>query len=125
MMIISDWMVNDFLLQINLPADAVAAGLRKLTALVELPAAVVDLGCGRILAGCDELTSGSWLKIAEMAAAMGGHAMLEDAPPEFKADHDIFGPERSAWKLMHRVKSGARSPRGICTGSFSGSRVKQ
>jgi FAD/FMN-containing dehydrogenase len=70
------------------------------------------MGCGRILAGSDELTGGAWQKIADIATALGGHAILEAAPAEFKADHDIFGPHRSDWKLMHRIKR-ALDPQGL------------
>ena len=101
-----------FLLQVSLPADAAAAFLGKLAALVETSAVVADMGCGRILAGCDELTGGIWQKIADIATPLGGHAILEAAPPEFKADYDIFGPDRSAWKLMHRIKR-ALDPQGV------------
>lgn len=101
-----------FLLQVNLPADAAAAFLEKLAAIVAISAVVADMGCGRILAGSDELTGGAWQKIADIATALGGHAILEAAPAEFKADHDIFGPHRPDWKLMHRIKR-ALDPQGL------------
>jgi FAD/FMN-containing dehydrogenase len=101
-----------FQLKMDLPAAVVAEAYRALASLAEIKHLVLDLGCGRILAGSDALSGESWQKIGASAAAFGGHAILEAAPPEFKAEHDIFGPERSDWKLMHRVKR-AFDPRGI------------
>ena len=103
---------HPYQLQVDLPADVMAAGFNNLATLVDMKNLAIDLGCGRLLAGCDELSPESWRKIGKTAAAFGGHALLEAAPPEFKAGNDVFGPERSAWKIMHRVKQ-ALDPKGV------------
>jgi glycolate oxidase subunit GlcD len=103
---------HPYQLQIGLPADVMAAGLHKLAPLIEMQHTLVDLGCGRILVGSDKLSPDSWRKIGETFSALGGHAMLEAAPQEFKAEQDVFGPERSAWKIIHRVKR-ALDPEGV------------
>ena len=100
------------LVQVDLTADAVAAFLDKLAPALSGSSMVADLGCGRILAGCNVLTDETWLQIGEAAAATGGHAVLMLAPEDFKARHDVFGPRRPAWKLMHRVKA-ALDPEGV------------
>ena len=101
-----------FLLQANLPADVLAACVDKIAPLAHISEAAADMGCGRILVGYDKLTADGWSEIAATVATMGGHAMLEAAPAEFKADHDVYGPEQSAWQLMHRVKR-ALDPDGV------------
>ena len=35
---------------------------------------------------------------------LSGHLMLKKAPAEFKKNHDVFGPVRPEWKIMHKVK---------------------
>ena len=95
---------SPFLMQVSLPADVVSAGINKVASLVDMQRILVDMGCGRILAGMDELSSEGWQQIGETLAGLGGHAFLETAPPEFKAENDVFGPVQSAWKIMHRVK---------------------
>ena len=97
-------MASPFLIQVSLPADMVAAGLDKLASLVDIQNLLIDMGCGRILAGINGLSLESWLQIGETLTGLGGHAILEAAPSEFKTDIDIFGPAQSAWKIMHRVK---------------------
>lgn len=38
------------------------------------------------------------------AAALGGAAVLEEAPPEMKQQVDVWGPPRSEWRLMRQIK---------------------
>ncbi len=66
---------------------------------------LVDFGCGRILTGGGELCEDSWREVVRQMGSLGGHAVLETAPDEFKRGNDIFGAPRPDWNLMHRVKS--------------------
>ena len=43
-------------------------------------------------------------RLCALAQKAGGHVLLEGAPPDFKKDHDVFGPARAEWRLMHKLK---------------------
>jgi len=73
---------------------------------------LLDLGCGMLMTGSDALGDDDWERICATAAAHGGHVLLERAPRSFKANHDVFGPHRSEWQVMHRIKA-ALDPKGI------------
>jgi glycolate oxidase subunit GlcD len=103
---------HPYQLRVDLQAAALAAALKKMGPYIDRRKTLVDLGCGRILSGNDELSSEDWQEIGEAVNALGGHAVLEAAPPEFKAENDVFGPEQPAWKIMHRIKR-ALDPEGI------------
>jgi glycolate oxidase subunit GlcD len=72
-----------------------------------LPSALVslDFGCGRILAGIDDLRNEQWSHLCELAVKHEGHILLEKAPNDFKKRNDVFGLPSSAWKIMHRIKA--------------------
>ena len=72
-----------------------------------LPAALtsLDFGCGRVLAGIDELSDEQWSRLCKLAAEHDGHILLEKAPDDFKKRNDVFGLPTSAWKIMHRIKA--------------------
>jgi len=65
----------------------------------------LDFGCGRILAGTDQLNGDQWNTICRQAQEHNGHILLEKAPDDFKKHHDVFGLPNSAWKIMHRIKA--------------------
>ena len=66
---------------------------------------VLDMGCGRIMSGLERVSDTDWTKLCRKAKQHGGHLLLEKAPEEFKQRHDVFGPQRSGWHVMHRVKN--------------------
>jgi len=103
---------HPYQLRVDLPAASLAAALKRIDPYIDRQEMLVDLGCGRILSGSDELSPEGWHKIGDAVSALGGHAVLEAAPPEFKAENDVFGPEQPAWKIMHRIKR-ALDPEGI------------
>lgn len=83
---------------------------------------LIDFGFGRILFGIGELEDAAWRGIGERMRALDGHVQIEKAPDEFKGRHDVFGPARPEWRLMHRVKE-ALDPRGVfCPGTMPGRR---
>lgn len=73
---------------------------------------LADFGCGRLTAGLPALADDAWTRLTDLARTPGGHLLLEKAPDEFKAAHDVFGPPRPSWRLMHRVKA-ALDPHGL------------
>jgi hypothetical protein len=76
------------------------------------PPVLLDLGCGTLRAGLDELTDTEWAATCAAAVANAGQMVLEKAPQDFKAKHDVFGPARPEWKVMHQIKK-ALDPNGV------------
>ena len=66
---------------------------------------LLDWTCGRVLGGLAQVSEADWAQWSRQAGLWGGHALLEKASLEFKRDHDVFGPQRSDWQVMHRVKN--------------------
>jgi FAD/FMN-containing dehydrogenase len=98
-----------FLIRADLPLDT---AMRFAAEALPGPAGYIDLGCGRVLAGVSELDGTRWDELCRAAADADGHVALERAPAEFKQHHDVFGPTRPEWALMHRVKD-AVDPHGV------------
>jgi len=73
---------------------------------------LLDLGCGTLRAGVDELMDDDWDAICAATEANGGQMVLEQALQDFKAKHDVFGPARPEWKVMHQIKK-ALDPNGV------------
>ncbi|MCU0563404.1 MAG: FAD-binding oxidoreductase [Desulfobacterales bacterium] len=103
---------HPFVVRAGVPADraAEAAGLLRRRA-GEGPM-LIDYGFGRILFGAGELGDAVWPEVGERVRALDGHLQMEKAPDAFKGRHEVFGPARPEWRLMHRVKE-ALDPRGI------------
>ncbi len=95
-----------FTVRADLPIDRAAEFAGGVTPTL------VDFGCGRVLSGTDDLTDDVWASLCARAAELGGHVIVERAPDDFKQRHDVFGPARPEWALMHRVKD-AMDPQGI------------
>ena len=93
-----------FLLRADLPLDEIE---RFVSGSQEAPRTgdvLLDFGCGRVTAGLSSLCDETWSNVCALSASAGGHAVLEKAPAEFKHRHDVFGPRRPEWALMHRIK---------------------
>jgi FAD/FMN-containing dehydrogenase len=103
---------SPFLLRVDLPPDEVAAFVSAREDEFQGAAVLLDLGCGRIHASSGHLTADRWARLCTAAAEAGGHAIIEKAPDSFRRQHDVFGPPRSDWPLMRRVKS-ALDPQNI------------
>jgi FAD/FMN-containing dehydrogenase len=65
----------------------------------------LDFGCGRILAGIEELSDKQWSRISNLAGKYDGHVLLERAPDQFKKHNDVFGKPNPAWNIMHKIKA--------------------
>ncbi len=93
-----------YLVRAGAPADRAAPAALLLRQQSAQGPMLVDFGFGRILAGSLEMGGGSWQEIGQRLQALGGHAVLEKAPDDFKERNDVFGPSRPEWRLMHRIK---------------------
>ena len=94
-----------FILRGDVPLDQVTAFAKYLNDRLPKAKLFLDGGCGRILAGFEDLSDGIWGQICDLGNQLDGHVVMEKAPVEFKKRHDVFGTERSAWKVMHRIKA--------------------
>jgi FAD/FMN-containing dehydrogenase len=65
----------------------------------------LDFGNGRAILGLDTLEKTEWRHMADKASELGGHALVEKAPDEFKQENDVCGRPRPAWGIMHRLKN--------------------
>jgi FAD/FMN-containing dehydrogenase len=94
-----------YLIRADLPPDQVAHFIRSTREVLGGTGAILaDFGCGRIHAAAGEITQPAWEDLGTRARESEGHVILETAPAEFKTHVDVFGPPRSAWRLMHRIK---------------------
>jgi D-lactate dehydrogenase (cytochrome) len=93
-----------FALRAGAAADRTGRAAAILGAHFQAETMLIDFGCGRILAGGNELRGNDWREIVRQIGDLGGHAVVEAAPDPFKQASDVFGAPRPEWKLMHRVK---------------------
>jgi D-lactate dehydrogenase (cytochrome) len=93
-----------FVLRMGAPPDRAGRAAAILRQQVPVETLLVDYGCGRVLAGSKDVKDESWREIGQRLRELSGHAVLEKCPDEFKTRHDVFGPLRPEWALMHRVK---------------------
>jgi len=93
-----------FVLRAGVPPDRACQAVEILRHQAPVDALLVDFGCGRILAGSSKVSDESWQEIGRRIRELAGHAVLEKSPDEFKTRNDMFGPPRTEWNLMHRVK---------------------
>ncbi|MDP2862320.1 MAG: FAD-linked oxidase C-terminal domain-containing protein, partial [Desulfobacterales bacterium] len=96
---------HPYALRAGTPPDLVAAASQFIARQGPAVSILVDFGCGRILAGIDRMTDGSWKELCRQINELEGHVVLEKAPDEFKQRNDVFGPPRPEWNLMHRIKA--------------------
>jgi len=101
-----------FLVRVDLPPDRVAAMLTGPLDAVGEADLLADFGCGRIWASAPDLDDARWTAICLAARNAEGHAVAVRATDSFRREHDVFGPPREDWQLMHRIKE-ALDPRGV------------
>jgi FAD/FMN-containing dehydrogenase len=101
-----------FLVRADLPRDLLVRFLSEAAGPFEGANILADFGCGRVAAGLSVLSGDEWMILCRLGAQTQGHVLLEKAPAEFKKHHDVFGPARPEWALMHRVKK-ALDPRRV------------
>jgi FAD/FMN-containing dehydrogenase len=103
---------SEFLLRFDVPLDRVTNLVSGMMEAAGPEAIFVDFGCGRVRAALSGMPDGLWDLLCRLAERIGGHVLLEKATHEFKERHDVFGPERRTWRLMHRIKE-ALDPNNI------------
>ena len=91
-------------LRAGLPINEVQALIHPINESGAVSDMLLDLGCGRILCGLESVSDELWKSLCKSAETLKGHVVMEKAPAEFKQRHDVFGPERPEWKMVHRVK---------------------
>ena len=94
-----------FLLRADMPQTRIAEFVQSASGVLLASPVLLDWTCGRVWGGSAQVGEADWAQWCRRAGQCGGHALLEKAPLEFKRDHDVFGPQRSAWHVMHRVKN--------------------
>jgi FAD/FMN-containing dehydrogenase len=94
-----------FVMRADLPPDAVAGFMEELAGPRAAFPCVLDWGCGRIWLAMEDLGDKDWLRMCNLAASCRGHVVLVQASEAFKQRHDVFGPPRPEWRIMHRIKA--------------------
>ena len=107
-------------LRADLPPDRVAPLLSAHGELLRDWGVLVDLGCGRITAAGSSLPEPAWGEWCGIAREAGGHCILEKAPEPLRRAHDVFGPVREDWPLMHRLKAALDPHRVFAPGRMPG-----
>jgi FAD/FMN-containing dehydrogenase len=101
-----------YLLQMDFPPDEVAGLLTTEKGVLGGAAALADFGNGRLMASLPDLTAERFSQLCQSAEKSQGHVFLARAPDPFRQQHDVFGPPRAQWQLMHRIKA-ALDPHGV------------
>ena len=111
---------NAFVMRASLPLANIATFMESINDRALKANAIVDLGCGRVLAGKDNLEYSEWQYLAQLADRFKGTVMLEKAPVDFKQHYDVFGLKQSSWSVMHRVKNALDPHRIFAPGRLPG-----
>ncbi|MGD8953633.1 MAG: FAD-linked oxidase C-terminal domain-containing protein, partial [Desulfobacterales bacterium] len=109
-----------FILRADLPLSNVAGFIKSADSHLLQSNVMLDLGCGRVLGGLDQISDADWSQLVRQVDRYGGHVLLEKATLEFKQRHDIFGLKRSYWQVMHRVKTALDPDRIFAPGRLPG-----
>jgi glycolate oxidase subunit GlcD len=96
---------SSFILRADFALDRLADFVGALDDHPALPKAFVDLGCGRLLAGLDDMSDDDWSRICDLIDRHQGHGLLVSAPDDFRKRNDVFGRPRPEWKIMYRIKA--------------------
>jgi FAD/FMN-containing dehydrogenase len=111
---------RSFVLRAGVASDRLVQAVAALNQPSRMEVALVDFGCGRLLAGYSAMTDDAWQAIGKSVSVLAGHATLEKAPDEFKQRNDVYGPPRPEWKLMHRIKEILDPQRVFAAGRMPG-----
>jgi glycolate oxidase subunit GlcD len=111
---------ENFALRADLPLDRVIGFLSDHADLLRGTALLTDFGCGRLTASTSELSDEAWIRWGNAALAAGGSVILEKAPESFRREHEVFGPARSDWPLMYKIKAALDPGRVFAPGRMPG-----
>jgi glycolate oxidase subunit GlcD len=109
-----------FILRADFPLDQVAGFINALDGRPAMSNSLLDFGCGRILAGLDELGNDDWRRLCNLIDQRDGHGLLIKAPDDFRKQNDVFGTQRPEWKVMHRIKADMDPDNIFAPGSLPG-----
>jgi glycolate oxidase subunit GlcD len=109
-----------FILRADFPLDRVAGFIAALDGRPALSEALLDFGCGRLLAGLDQISDEDWTRICKLIDQRDGHGLLIKAPDDFRERNDVFGTPRPEWKVMHRIKAAMDPDNIFAPGSLPG-----
>jgi FAD/FMN-containing dehydrogenase len=96
---------SPFILRADFPLDRVAGFIGQFDGRPALSKVFLDSGCGRLLAGLDDISDDDWARLCERIDQHNGHGLLLKAPDDFRKRNDVFGRPRPEWKVMHRIKA--------------------
>ena len=96
---------SPFILRADFPLDRVAGFIGAHDGHPTLSKVFLDFGCGRLLAGLDDMNDDDWARLCERIDQHNGHGLLVKAPDDFRKRNDVFGRPRPGWKVMHRIKA--------------------
>ena len=96
---------SPFILRADFPLDRVAGFIGEFDGRPALSKVFLVFGCGRILAGLDDMSDDDWARLCERIDQHNGHGLLVKAPDDFRKRNDVFGRPRPEWKVMHRIKA--------------------
>jgi FAD/FMN-containing dehydrogenase len=96
---------SPFILRGDFLLNRVSDFMEALDGQLQISRVFLDFGCGRILAGIDDMSGEQWSGVCDLALKHDGHVLLEKAPDEFKKGNDVFGLPQATWKIMHRIKA--------------------
>jgi glycolate oxidase subunit GlcD len=111
---------SSFILRGDFLLNRVADFNKVLNQELSVSQVFLDVGCGRILAGIDELSDEQWSRVSNLAIKHDGHVLLEKAPDEFKKHNDVFGLPNAAWNIMHKIKAELDPDNLFAPGSLPG-----
>ena len=94
-----------YILRANFSLDQVAGFVTALDNSLKMSEVFLDLGCGRLLGGLDDMRDDDWKRVCELIDQRDGHGLLMKAPDDFRKRNDVFGTPKSEWKVMHRIKA--------------------
>lgn len=94
-----------FVVQADLLLTKVSEFYKGMEKISKPGQAMIDVGCGRIYAGFEDVTSEKWSEIDSLVKRYQGHVRLIKAPEPFRKDVDVFGSSRPDWKLTHQIKN--------------------
>jgi FAD/FMN-containing dehydrogenase len=96
---------SPFILRADFPLDRVAGFIDARDDRPALSKVFLDFGCGRLLAGLDDINDDDWARLCERIDQHDGHGLLLKSPDDFRRRNDVFGTPRMEWKVMHRIKA--------------------
>jgi D-lactate dehydrogenase (cytochrome)/glycolate oxidase len=111
---------SPFILRADFPLDRIAGFIAALDGRPALSTALLDFGCGRLLAGLDQIGDDDWTRICGLTDQRDGHELLIKAPDDFRERNDVFGTPRPEWKVMHRIKAAMDPDNIFAPGSLPG-----